>query len=252
MSRILYLGQKPIGEQCWEKLIAMRSLTVCGVATNASFENWWGSASIWEDLEKLGIPFINNDQPNEPQLLKLCKSEKVDTIISVQHPHRLSAALLKAVGGEAYNLHLAPLPEYRGYNGGNFAILNQDKEFGVTLHKITEELDAGDIVRKEMFPIEPFETAESLYHKSEEVALKMFKRFLLDLKDGVEFTTIPQGKGGEFHGHRSLDAFKVIPSDAPFEQVERFSQALWFPPFEPAHFKSGERKLFVIPQWPIS
>lgn len=251
--RILYLGQKPIGEKCFDLLLEAHwnGLVLRAIGSNMSKNGWWKSNSIFAGVGNT-FPFVDNAEPHEDALIRMCELEAINTIVSVQHPHLLSARVLDMVHMEAYNLHLAPLPEYKGYNGHSFAILNSDKQYGVTIHKMEPAADSGDIVEKQMFDIEPSDTALSLYKKSEYWAEVAFRRFIDKLKTGQCIETVPQQGSGQYHGHRSLDAFRRVPAFPEPETLDRVARAFWFPPFEPAYFQFGERKLYLIPQWPTS
>jgi len=74
------------------------------------------------------------------------------------------------------NLHNAPLPKYRGVRPINWALKNKETEHGVTIHKIAEGIDNGDILGKITFPIYPeIEEVEDVYKKSLEYGWLLFK-----------------------------------------------------------------------------
>jgi len=51
------------------------------------------------------------------------------------------------------NIHMAPLPRFRGCNPIQWAIINDEKEMGVTLHEVAPELDAGPIIYQRRLPL---------------------------------------------------------------------------------------------------
>ena len=51
------------------------------------------------------------------------------------------------------NLHMAPLPEYRGCNQFSYCIINEDNFFGTTIHKLEEGIDSGPILFEDRFSI---------------------------------------------------------------------------------------------------
>ena len=53
----------------------------------------------------------------------------------------------------AVNLHVSLLPKYRGAAPIQWALMNGDKETGVTIFQISEKVDTGDILAQEKFPI---------------------------------------------------------------------------------------------------
>ena len=76
-----------------------------------------------ENSKKNNIKFISNEKKNENEIIDSIKEHKINLIISVQHCWIFSDKILKSVNGNAYNLHNAKLPDYKGYNTINHAIL---------------------------------------------------------------------------------------------------------------------------------
>ena len=65
------------------------------------------------------------------------------------------------------NLHNSPLPKYRGVRPINWALKNKEKKHGVSIHKITEGIDDGDILGQITYPIyAEIEEVEDVYNKS--------------------------------------------------------------------------------------
>ena len=74
----------------------------------------------------------------------------------------------------AINFHDGPLPGYAGLNVTSWAILNGEREHAITWHLMTGDVDGGDVVVTERFPIEEAETAFSLNARCYEAALATF------------------------------------------------------------------------------
>lgn len=67
----------------------------------------------------------------------------------------------------AINVHPTLLPKYRGYRSGPYILINGEKESGVTVHFLNEELDKGDIILQERFEVSIFDTPKSLKRKTD-------------------------------------------------------------------------------------
>lgn len=73
------------------------------------------------------------------------------------------------------NLHNAPLPKYRGVRPINWALKNNEKFHGVTIHKITPGIDDGPILGKVTYPIFPeIEEVRDVYNKSLDYGWMLF------------------------------------------------------------------------------
>lgn len=98
--------------------------------------------------------------------------EASDVFISVLYAHLVSEQFIE--GRRCYNFHPGILPQYRGAGAFSWAILNGDKVCGVTLHELETDIDSGPIIGKAIFPIEAWDTAESLFHKGMAAIYEMF------------------------------------------------------------------------------
>lgn len=72
-----------------------------------------------------------------------------------------------------YNLHGSLLPKYRGAAPINWAIINGEKETGVTSFKLKHEIDTGDLLFQEKCPIGPDETVGEVYEKLKVLGAKV-------------------------------------------------------------------------------
>ncbi len=249
MIRILYLGQKPIGERCFHVLLESdySNLRVTGVVTNASAKVWWSTNDIYSLCNKRGIPVIDNAKRHESDIMQLIRKYKINALLSVQHNWILPDEMLKLVGEHAYNLHLAKLPNYSGYNAFNHALLNDDKVYSVTLHRMVSKVDAGDVAFEETFPIDPDETAYSLYTKANEAGVKLFGALIKALGEGVTLPRQAITGEGRFYARDALNLHREIKDVSNIEDVTRKARAFYFPPFEPAYFTVLGRKYYVTP-----
>lgn len=89
-----------------------------------------------------------------------------------------------------FNLHASLLPAYRGAAPINWAIINQEKESGVTTFLIDEKIDTGNVLLQEKIQLEKGETAGSLHDKLASLGGKVTIDTLEALQKGIE--TQPQ------------------------------------------------------------
>jgi methionyl-tRNA formyltransferase len=66
----------------------------------------------------------------------------------------------------AINCHAGKLPFYRGRNVLNWALINDEREFGITVHHIDQGIDTGDIIMQQTFPITDDDTYSSLLNQA--------------------------------------------------------------------------------------
>lgn len=87
------------------------------------------------------------------------------------------------------NVHGSLLPQYRGAAPINWAIIDGEKETGVTTFKLKHEIDTGDILLQERIPIEENETAGELHDIMKEVGAQLLVRTVRGLIDGTLLET---------------------------------------------------------------
>lgn len=81
------------------------------------------------------------------------------------------------------NLHGSLLPQYRGAAPINWAVINGEKETGVTTFKLKHEIDTGDILLQESFPINENDTAGDVHDKMKEIGATVLVKTVKGLAD---------------------------------------------------------------------
>lgn len=171
----------------------------------------------------------------------------VDAVISHFHKRRIRPEILALARIGAFNFHAAPLPEGGGLGVANFAILECWKEYGASVHWMSPEFDTGDLVRVDRFPIEPQETAQTLYSKAYAKTEELFYWFLDLLESGRPIPRIQQGPG-RYYSAKDMEAAKRILQTDSAEQVERRARAFWNPPFPGAYIERDGVRFTVAPR----
>ena len=92
------------------------------------------------------------------------------------------------------NLHGSLLPQYRGAAPINWAVINGEKETGVTTFKLKHEIDTGDILMQESFPIDENETAGDVHDKMKEIGARVLVETVKGIADGT-LAERPQATG---------------------------------------------------------
>jgi methionyl-tRNA formyltransferase len=141
------------------------------------------------------------------------------------------------------NLHGSLLPKYRGRNPVNWVLVNGETETGVTLHYMTEEADAGDIIAQRALPIDGEDTALTLYRKMSDLALALFSETYPLLRTGT-VPRIPQDptRATVFRGRTAEDG--LIQWGWPAGRVYNLIRAVTHPyPGAFTHFRG--KRLFL-------
>jgi methionyl-tRNA formyltransferase len=167
----------------------------------------------------------------------------VDLVISFLFWKRIREPLLSAPRLACLNFHPAPLPEMRGLGGYNVAILEGMREWGVSAHVVDEQLDTGDLVAVDRFPIDPeTATALSLDLESQERLLGLFRAVIGGLLAGGELRREPQGEG-RYVSDEELQDLRVV---RPGDDVARKIRAFWYPPHPGAVVEVEGRRYTLV------
>lgn len=108
-----------------------------------------------------------------------------DVIVVAAYGKLLPQALLDIPRVAIINVHSSILPQYRGAAPINWAVLNGDRETGVTIQYMAAELDAGDILLVKRTEIGPEEDAGQLYDRLAELGGEAASEALRQLKEGT-------------------------------------------------------------------
>jgi methionyl-tRNA formyltransferase len=96
--------------------------------------------------ERLKVPFIPVENVNNKEFIGEIKKLEVDVNVSMSFNQILRQEIIYLAPEGFINCHAGKLPFYRGRNILNWALINDEKEFGVTVHYVDSEIDTGDII----------------------------------------------------------------------------------------------------------
>lgn len=137
--------------------------------------------------QELGILVYQPEKVNRE--VELIQALNPDVIVVVAFGQFLSKRLLAIPKFGCINLHASLLPKYRGAAPIQWAIINGERETGLTTFILNEEMDAGDILLQEKVPISDDDTAGTLHDKLAELGPDLVLRTLEGLEKG---TLIPR------------------------------------------------------------
>ncbi len=238
MTRVLYMGRKPIAAKLLERVAASPGIEVVGVLTDSHLVDSPTTAMA----DRLGLPLLEFDDA-----LAAAADGRLtfDLGVSILYWRRLKGALLAHPPLGIINFHPAPLPEYKGVGGYNLAILEGRADWAVSAHYIDETIDTGPIIAVRRFAIDPhIETARSLEKTSmgelELLFDDVWGRFLAN-PGRVE---CGPNEGGRLLTRREIEEMKRI--DPRRDDIGRKIRAFWFPPYDGAYIEvNGERYTLV-------
>jgi len=153
--------------------------------------------------------------------------EDCDIFFSAFHNKLISEEFINT-RKRCFNFHGGILPEYRGSGTINWAIINGEKETGITLHEIDSKIDHGPIIEIKKIPIGENETAQSLYNRLELLIFEMFKDWFLKLIH-LSYSAVPQDHSrAKLYLRKDLEQAKDITRFAKAFEFHGKEQAFYF------------------------
>jgi methionyl-tRNA formyltransferase len=227
--RVLYLAHGPAGYQCLNLLIDK---------LYTQPENILGfSYQMKEDLPLvqrmavLGIRY-SLKKINSSDSLTLIEDFKPNLIISMHFRDIIPKLILDSAYFGGFNLHPSLLPKYRGCFSGPWAIINGEKETGISYHFLTSGIDEGNLILQKKISINSEETGYSIFNKLVDLGVNHFC-------EAFNLITTPGYSGAKQVGQPSYYR-RRIPHDGVIdpnwspEKIDAFIRALNFPNYRGA------------------
>lgn len=167
--RIVFAGSAELGCPIIDMLLHVHRHELVGVITQPPRPKGrrlhLSPCIVHAFAEKRDIPVLTPKNINTPESIADIKALRPDLMIVVAYGQILKPAVLAIPPAGCINLHASLLPKYRGAAPIQWAIVNGEKETGVTVMYMNEALDAGDILAKKVVPIGEHDTAGIIHDK---------------------------------------------------------------------------------------
>jgi methionyl-tRNA formyltransferase len=239
-KRVVFLGAKEIGLECL-KILHQNTLIfnydIVAILTNDR------GIELFKYAEANNLSIIHS--LDDYLMLK-----NIDICISIQYHEILKKEHINIANELTINLHMAPLPEYRGCNQFSFALINEDKEFGTTIHKINEEIDSGDILFESRFEIPHNYWVEDLYELTLHKSVELFKDSLEKIIN-LDVTPIKQAvyianksRSCNIYYRKEIELLKNIDLKWDEKKIQKHIRATSMKGFEPPYCIVGKEKVY--------
>jgi methionyl-tRNA formyltransferase len=119
------------------------------------------------------------------------------------------------------NLHGSLLPQYRGAAPINWAVINGDTETGVTTFKLKHEIDTGDILLQESFPIGEEDTAGIVHDKMKDIGAMLLVKTVKGLADGTIAETPQAGSSDPEDNEQAIQNSKFKIQNQPLKHAPK-------------------------------
>ncbi len=182
---IIFFGSSKYSTIVEEKLYQAFGLTA--VVTIPNKEAGRGKSLVESPVKTFAaansIPCITTNKLDK-KIIERISSYKPDFLVVADYGLFLPHELLKLPKYAPLNVHHSLLPKYRGPSPAPTAILNGDKVSGVSIIKMTNQVDAGDILAQKKYTLKTDETTDSLLTKLNEIGGEIITSVINDYTAG--------------------------------------------------------------------
>jgi methionyl-tRNA formyltransferase len=141
--------------------------------------------NAWTWLDKEKIPRTPCSNVNAPKFIEYAKGLNIDLIVVYFFPQILKAPILQTPRLGVINCHPSLLPRYAGPQPGFWMLKNGESVAGVTVHVMTEKIDAGDIVAQQELIIGENENAGQLLQRQHHAAATLLTEAVNAMAQGT-------------------------------------------------------------------
>ena len=194
--RVVFMGTPDFAVETLEALIRSEH-QIEAVVTQPDKPKGRGKAVQFPPVKEValreGLTIYQPRKVRDPEFIKILKEKNPDVIVVVAFGQIIPQEIIDLPRYGCINVHGSLLPKYRGAAPIQWAVIDGEKESGVTTMQMDAGLDTGDMLLKTVVPLEEKETGGSLFQKLSKAGAELLLRTL----KGLEENSLTPEKQGE-------------------------------------------------------
>ncbi|KIU18376.1 methionyl-tRNA formyltransferase [Mycolicibacterium llatzerense] len=239
--RVVFFGFQTWGVKTLQALIDLGHDVPMVVTHPTSTDSYKAifSDSVEELAQAHGIP-VHLTMRADHETIDLVKRSEPDVIVVNSWYTRMTDELYDLPPYGTLNLHDSLLPKGTGFSPVIWSLISGEAQIGLTVHRMDEDLDTGDILVQHSLPIGPHDTGTELVERGIALIPGALKEAFAALESGNPQWR-PQNKATRTYFHKRSERDSLIDWTWPAEDLERLVRAL-SAPYPPAFtLYNGER-----------
>jgi methionyl-tRNA formyltransferase len=243
--RVIFFGTPIFASSILESLVASGE-SIVAVVTTPDREKGRGltlqQSAVSQSASILGIPILKPESHKDPLFLEQLRALSAEVFCVVAYkilPREVFAMPPKG----AFNIHASLLPKYRGAAPINWAIINGERETGITTFLLQEKVDTGNMLVQERISIGPDETAGELHDRLMHLAISVSQQTLFGIAAGT-LLPLPQPSEAVTQAPKIFPPMCRIDFSQPATRVHNFIRGL--SPYPAAFTLLGGEKLKLL------
>lgn len=241
--KILFMGTPDIAAKCLKTLINS-GMTVVGAVSQPDKPKGRGHKLMPTDVKvvasEANIPVFQPEKIKSGELMPVLEELKPDIIAVVAYGKILPKYVLDFPKYGCVNLHASLLPKLRGAAPIQWAVINGDKETGVTTMLMDEGLDTGDMLLQKKMEIGEYETSEELFERMAEVGGELLVKTIENIET---ITPLKQPETGETYAPMITKEMAHIDWSKPTNEISKLICGMNSHPMAYSFYKDGQVKI---------
>ncbi|OXM58573.1 methionyl-tRNA formyltransferase [Amycolatopsis thailandensis] len=224
--RVAMFGYQTWGHRTLRALIDAGhdvALVVTHPKSDHAYEKIWAD-SVADLAEANGIRTLLRQRPDDAELLAELKEADLDLIVANNWRTWLPPEIFEMPRHGTLNVHDSLLPAYAGFSPLIWALINGEKEVGLTAHMMDADLDAGDIVLQRSVEVGPKDTTTDLFHRTVDLIAPITTDAIELIAKG-NFTPVKQDRSKASFFHKRALEDSLIDWSWPADEIERLVRA---------------------------
>jgi len=206
-------------------------------------KNKSGRIYLDEIAERENIPLLKISNINDQEVINALKKYEIDWLFIIGWSQIAKKRLLETPKNGCIGMHPTLLPIGRGRAAIPWAIIKGLDKTGVTMFKLDEGVDTGDIIGQGVIEINKDTTATVLYNKVNEMHVELISKYWSDImNDKVELAKQDESKATEWPRRKPEDG--EILSSMTMDQADKLVRAVTHP-YPGAFYKDGDKVIRI-------
>ncbi|MGM8213834.1 formyltransferase family protein [Virgibacillus sp. W0430] len=244
MKKIAFATCVHLGLSCIEEIYRIGgSLDLLITLKDEKAKDKSGRIYLDEIANEHDIPLLKIDNINDQEVLSSLKEYQIDWLFIIGWSQIAKKDVLEAPTLGCIGMHPTLLPIGRGRAAIPWAIIKGLKETGVTMFKLDEGVDTGDIIGQGVIKLDQNTTATELYKKVDDMHIALIAKYWHDIvSNNVILTKQSSADATEWPGRKPEDG--EILSSMTMDETDKLVRAVTHP-YPGAYYKEKERTIRI-------
>ncbi|QUI25013.1 methionyl-tRNA formyltransferase [Vallitalea pronyensis] len=206
-------------------------------------KNKSGRIYLDEVAERENAPLLKINNINDPKVIEALKEHEIDWLFIIGWSQIAKKEVIETPINGCIGMHPTLLPVGRGRAAIPWAIIKGKDKTGVTMFKLDEGVDTGDIIGQDVIKINENTTATDLYKKVDEMHVELIAKYWDDIvNDRVVLKKQDESKATEWSGRKPDDG--ELLSSMKMDEADKLVRAVTHP-YPGAFYKDRDKVIRI-------